>query len=85
MAHRRVNISIDPELHDRATRLVERIPGATFSGLVQDVLRDMLPVLETVADAYEEGGEEAAGAVVEQQLGKLMLGTHQASKGGDGG
>ena len=45
MAQKRVNISIDSELNDRWAEISKK-HGITKSGMVEEYLREVLPILE---------------------------------------
>jgi len=82
MPSRRVNITIDAELHDRAKAVLARLPaGATFSALVEDAVSEMVPALEATVDAFEAGGEEGALRAVEASLGRALLSFHTHEAG----
>lgn len=82
VAQRRVNITIDAELHDEAKRVLAKLPRASFSALVEDSLREMVPVMASILEAHEEGGEDAALRAVESNIGRAVLGnTHGSRKG----
>jgi predicted transcriptional regulator len=45
MAHKRVTISIDPDINDRWAKVAKQL-RMTKSGLVEEILRDIIPILE---------------------------------------
>lgn len=79
---KRVHIAIDEDLHDRVRAALRRLPAApSFSGLVEELVAQMVPDLEALADAYYEGGKPGVERAAEANLGRAILGiTAQASR-----
>lgn len=50
----RVSLSIPPEVHQRILELQRILPGASFSGIVGELLKISLPAMEAMTDAMTE-------------------------------
>ncbi len=57
---KRVNLYLDPVVYAQAQALIRRIPGSNVSGLVDDLLREMVERLTPVVEAAEKGDGQAA-------------------------
>lgn len=74
---RRVTLTLPPELHDRAKAVLDKLPGANFSGLIEDALLGYLPALEAITDAYLAGGEDSARRALAYTLGEELIGLRE--------
>ena len=81
MARRHVHMTLDPDVYDRARSVVDRLPGATISGLFDQYLSELVPVLEKILSAVDEGNAEAAQAVLSGYLGERLV--HMMVSGGE--
>lgn len=50
----RVSVSIPPEVYQRIVELQRILPGASFSGIVGELLTISLPAMEAMTDAMTE-------------------------------
>ena len=90
-----LTFTLDPEHVGRLRALVDRMPGATVSRLVDDALSWSLPVLEEIADAYyaarrpdgshsDQVFRERIGAFLAVNIAKVLQGTTpENTDGGD--
>jgi hypothetical protein len=74
-------MTLDPDVYDRARSVVDRLPGATISGLVDEYLAQLVPVLEKIFAAADDGDIEAAQAVLSGYLGERLV--HMMVSGGE--
>jgi len=73
MAKKRINLTVDAELHKRSRRLLDQLPGATFSGLVEEALEGILPTLETLVEVKGQA-QEAQEAAMANLLAEQLMG-----------
>lgn len=67
-------VNLDDDLHARAHAVLDRLPGnPSLSGLLNELLGGMLPVLEEVADVYSREGAEAVEEVIMRSVGRVLL------------
>lgn len=54
----RISLTLDPEVYGRLRAVRDRIPGASLSGVVNELLAVSLPVMEEMAKALRESQRE---------------------------
>lgn len=67
----RVNMTVDPELLQRAKGVAAQLPGSSVSGLVEEALEAFLPTMEAllrVKDQAQEQQEKAFADLLASQL-----------------
>jgi hypothetical protein len=82
-----LNLTVDPDLDARLRALVARLPGATLSRTVDELLTASLPLFEDMADALDEA-RGIDGEVDERRALQLLtaaIGTRVAAAIADGG
>lgn len=55
MSKRRVNISIDSELHDNTVALLSNIPNGSFSSFIEESCRELVRTLTPVIESAKLG------------------------------
>lgn len=55
MSKRRVNISIDSEVHDNTVALLSNIPNGSFSSFIEEACRDLVRTLNPVIESAKLG------------------------------
>jgi hypothetical protein len=89
-----LTVTVDPDIKARVRALADQIPGGTLSGIVEELLKTTLPMMEAafqvMQEAKREDGslDEAAarermGAWIGMQLLKLYDTQGQLGGGGD--
>lgn len=73
MAKRRVNFMLDPDLHDLLKEVADVLPGTSVSGLINDSLRPMMPILKDLAAAVRTNDPEVMQAAACHALGRSLL------------
>ena len=74
MGRSRRTLNLDDDLHRRAHAVLRRLPGnPSLSGLVNEILKNTIPTLEDVADAYENLGDQAAEDAIMASVGRVFL------------
>lgn len=64
----RVNLYLERETYQRAQRVAGKLPGVSVSAMFNDLLGELLPGLEAMADAAAKGDER----VVDQVFAALL-------------
>lgn len=72
---RRLHLYVTAPLADRGVAVVKRLPGVTLSGLVDEYLGMMVPLLEDLAEAVEAGDYEAMKTAFAGAIGGAFLHT----------
>lgn len=70
---KRINLTVDEELHRRSRKLLDQLPGATFSGLVEEALEGLLPTLEALVEVKGQA-QEAQEAALANLLAEQLIG-----------
>jgi len=65
MARKRINVNVDEELNERWERVAKRI-GMTKSAMLNDMLKSVLPILETEADSMVAKAMKQMGQVMNE-------------------
>lgn len=73
---RRIQITIDIDLHDELQKTVAVIPGTSVSGLINDGIKATMPFLAEIRKAMEEENEERAMSALANMVGSAVLGIH---------
>lgn len=70
-----LTVTIDPQVHDRLRALVDALPGATLSVLLDELLVAALPIFEDMAAAVRgaDGDEQAAQDTLAALIGARIL------------
>lgn len=81
----RVNLYVNTANLERVRAAVARVPGMSISGIVDEYLRQMAPMLEGLADAVEAGDPEAMRRAFAMAIGGAMWDAYGSSRddGGD--
>lgn len=71
---RRVTLYLDPEIHASARALVDSLPGASLSGIVDELLADYVPVVQSLMDAAKSGDKDAKAEMFSRLLADQLVG-----------
>lgn len=93
-----MSLTLDPDINARVRALVAKMPGATISGVVDELLGASLPLYEDMADAMlaardadgvmnEAAAKDAIGAAIGARIVRAIgLGVqHTDPASGEGG
>lgn len=75
-----MQMTLEPDLHEELKAYVAVVPGASVSGLVNDVLMPLIPDLRAVRTAIEDGDEIALREALERMIGASILRAQYTTK-----
>lgn len=73
MAKKKVTLYLDVELYTELQKLVRVVPGASASGLFNDMMRDLIPMLRSLLSLAAEGDRDALADLMRRLLGDQMI------------